>query len=127
MNMPRGQVEHWIYLAALMATLPMATICTTDIEDFEEEGHSEIYVLSPYGNPERELLKKENEEKLSFDAKFVVDLVCGDDFEEEVYGRTKKRNPTNLKLRKVLRTQFQWSNLRQNRTFKELKESVNNL
>jgi hypothetical protein len=126
MNKPQGQSDNWIYLAALMAILPMAIVCVTDKEDFEEGdiGLSEVYIPSLYGNPEKELLKKENSDLLSQDAKFVIDLVCGNQYEEEVYGKRRNRNPTNLKLRKVLQGQFKWSNLRQNRTFKELKEYV---
>lgn len=115
---------YWLYIAAYYAMQKMASVCCTDLES-DEEGkviNDEVYLVSGYQDPEKLAIKKDYYEKLSGEAKFVIDLLIKEEFEEVSHSRKNKIPPSKNKLGRILQSKYRWSRLKLNRTFKELQE-----
>lgn len=131
MNLPKDQPEYWIYLAAIMALQEMASVCHTDLDydDNDKILGNEVYLVSSAENPELVAIKKDEFERLSPDAKFVIGLVIDPpkELEEVIYSRRVKKSPTKMKLGRILKQKFEWTNLKINRSFKEIQRYLKNL
>lgn len=118
----------WIYVAAYYALQKMMVVCTTEVANFEEgTSPDEIFLHSNEPSPETIAIRNDLKNNLSEEAKFVIDLLVKEEFEEEVFSKKTKKEPTKLKLRGILKRKYQWTRLKLNRTFKELQEYAKEL
>jgi len=125
-----GKPNYWIYLAAYLVSQKMLTICGTDMENFDKGDPStdaEVYIVDKENSPEVKAIKKDSFDNLSAEAKFVIDLLVKEEFEDIVYSKKHKKDPTKTKLRRILHSKFSWTRLKLNRTFKELSEYAKDL
>lgn len=131
MNFAKGQPDYWIYLAAYMAAKRgMTPVCHTDADYEEGELNTELEFI-PQTEPDAEdyVIRKMTYEALSRDARFLIKIILRPPraIATKLYSRKMNRNPTEAKLRKVLTEEYDWTLLRFNRVYKEVKRYVTTL
>ena len=116
--------SEWTYIAAWNAMQENIPICSTDLDEFEMN-QVEILIADDSMNPETTLLKKDAQESLSEEAKYLLDLILNTPKEFAGMLYTSKYMRTSAsKVKTFLRNQLHWSNLKINRVFREIKTYI---